>query len=806
MRLKFTGTLTSLFLLLTFPLPAESTLSSLEYLFPDEHLSETDELADCAECDCRPKVRTRNSFYYEVPKDDVPAGTMIDITPSAALQGKVEQQTTQGSNTIPVQQRQHVFPTEDHFMNKSASRSRIYQLKSDEVGKYKSAECSPEQEGYTINFEDIGIIELLHFISKISGVNFIFEKEQLQFNVTMVSQEAMGSEDLTSALLQILKMHGLSVVEQGGTVLIYGNESLSKVSKVITDENVNEACDTAIITRVFRLYNVDPDKIGTIVKPLLSKDAVIEVSLQTRHLIVSDITSNVDKIADLLNALDTPNAAFEIAEYHVQSAYPAALVAYSREILAPLIQNNPMQMIAQPSAHKIFIVSTPYLINKALQILESLDAADVTDVADLPSSSMANNNIFMYKLRYHHGKEISQALQEVGTNLQFANVTNIELINSLYTVQWIEANNSIVVTGTQDAVEKIVMLLEDLDQPPKQVYLEVLIINTTLRNSFDFGVQWIALGDEQDKLAYASGLLSNSQTGTNIQGTSSTQPGARYISANPTNNPPAIPNPGRDVPLPTPSSLAGFSDISNSTSAFGLGIIGNIIKHNGVSFLTLGALVSALEEESDTTIVLNPRIMTEDTQTASFFVGSNIPYQTTSTVVGVTGATTQNIQYEDVGVQLKVTPTIAPNNIVSLQVDQTIAEVVSGQGTTLNPTTEKILASTKVHVPDGCFLVMSGHVRDVTTYTRSGIPCLGTLPLIGPTFSRNIEQREKSNLIMFIRPHVVTNIEESIRLTNEEGYRHNWDSNPASLVDEGPETAPECETYPPIECKRDWEE
>lgn len=751
----------------------------------EEEAADNSEIARRMRCFKKPAGR---GFYYEAPPSEVPAGISIEL-PHSAPEGHTN-----------VHQRAYVLPKEHPkaLLPDSVKRAKVFDLSTDEKTlRHGTPECSASQEGYTVNFENIEVIELLHFVSKISGVNFIYEKEQLNFSVTMVSQEPASAEDLTSALLQILKMHGLSVVEQGGTVLIYDNQMLSRVSRIITDQNVNEACDAAVITRVFRLYNVDPSKISSIVKPLLSKDAIVEVSEQTRHLIVSDITSNVDKIADLLNALDTPNAAFEIAEYSVRSAYPAALVSYAKEILAPLIEGNPLQMTAQPSMQKIFIVSTPYLINKALQILESLDASDITDVADLPATSMANNNIFMYKLRYHDGKEISDALHEIGINLQYAGVTNIELVNTIYSVQWIESNNSIIVTGTQDAVEKVVMLLEDLDQPPKQVYLEVLILDATLRDSLDFGVQWIALGDEQNKLAYASGLLSDPTTSTNIDGSTTTNPGARYVAGNPIANPPLVPNPARDVPLPVPANLSGVVD-SGLTSAFGLGIVGNVLRHKGQSFLTLGALVSALEEESNVNLVLNPRIMTQDTQTASFFVGSNIPYQTTSTVVGVTGATTQNVQYEDVGVQLKVTPTIAPNNLVSLQIDQTVADVTSTAGN-LNPTTEKTLATTRVHVPDGCFLVMSGHIRDKVTHTRSGIPCLGTLPLIGPTFSRNIDQREKRNLIMFVRPHVVSDIQESLDLTNKEGYDHNWNTNPCSLQVPA-EIAPECETYPSVQC------
>lgn len=663
------------------------------------------------------------------------------------------------------------------------------------VPRYDKPNCGAGQEGYTINFKDISVIELIQFISKISNTNYIFNSADLQFTITIVSEDPTSVTDLSAALLQILKTHDLSVSEQGNNVLIYKNQDLASVSTVITDDNVNDACDTAIITRVFRLFNVKPEKVAKIISPLLSRGAVVEPSIETNHLIVTDITANVNKITDLLRALDTPTLSASLEEYTARNADPRALVAFAGEILNLI--SSPEQgvsLVAEPNTGKIFIIGSPFLINKAKQVLASLDVAEVT-VNSLntitqgfsPTTAMENNNFYMYKLKYQNGQEIADALREVGTNLQYTGVGNMDFINTIYSIQWVEVNNSIIVTGTEDSIDKVVALLNDLDQAPKQVYIEVLIIDTFLQNSLDFGVQWIALGEEQNKLAFASGLLANSPPAASLQS------GARTIAAT---DPPAAPLPN-NVPTAVPGNLFNTNiagDVSDLLQAFSFGIIGNVISHGGRSFLTLGALMSALDEEQDTSIVLNPKIMVEDTQPANFFVGQNIPYQTTSTVIQQTGSVTQNIQYEDIGVQLQVTPTISPNNIVTLQINQTVAEVVSTGN--LTPTTNKTLATTRVHVPDGTFLVMSGHVRDQCEYIRSGIPCLGTLPLIGPAFSRTIEARSKRNLIFFIRPKVVTSIQEGVCLTNTEGYEYNWQSSPCSLRDCCGNRAPECESYP----------
>jgi type III secretion protein C len=661
--------------------------------------------------------------------------------------------------------------------------------------------CPNKMDGYTVNFDDICIIQLIKFVSQISDINFIYDTAELKdIKVTIVSEEPATVADLMGTLLQILRMRGFNVVEQGSNVIIHIDQgNVAGISTIITDDNLADACNSSVITRVFRTFNIMPDKVANVIKPLLSKNAIVEVLNETRSLVVSDITANVEKVGDLLKALDTPNSALDIGQYAVKASNPDVLVAYAKEILAPLTADSPVQIIPQPGMNKIFIVGSPYLIQRTMQILESLDSGEITEVMNLPPQAMANNIFYVYKLKYKNGQDIADAVHDIGVNLQYNGVGNEELVSAIYSIQWVDVNNSIVITGTQEAIDKVVALIEDLDVAPDQIYIEVLIIDTTLSNSLDFGVEWIALGNEQNKLAYGTGLVGPPISDMLTQG-------ARTALNS------GVPNAARPPPIGNLDVPMGAQFISGSPTdaAFGLGIIGNIIRHQGKSILTLGALVNALEGEGDTRIVLNPRIMTEDTREANFFVGQNIPYQTTSTIVRDTGSVTQNIQYEDIGIQLRVRPQVGPNRIVTLEIDQAISEVLEKSAPTqlgqvanqfvLAPTTTKTLATTRVHVPDGCFLVMSGHIRDQETDTRNGIPCLGTLPLIGPAFSTTSTSRSKRNLVMFIQPHLITNVHEGIQLTNQEGYNFNWESHPSSIIDCEPRRAPECETYPPLPC------
>ena len=175
--------------------------------------------------------------------------------------------------------------------------------------------------------------------------------------------------------------------------------------------------------------------------------------------------------------------------------------------------------------------------------------------------------------------------------------------------------------------------------------------------------------------------------------------------------------------------------------------------------------------DHDATVVMNPKIISQDGHTSNIFVGQNIPF-VGSFVSNTSNNTLQssNIEYRDVGVNLTLTPTLGTNNIITLEIKQDISEqtanttTVQGQAVNGIQTTHRTMA-TRAHVPDKHFLVLSGMIQETKTHFRSGIPCLGGLPVIGALFSENDRTATKSNVIIFIRPFIIDSFEDYDRLT-----------------------------------------
>ena len=145
----------------------------------------------------------------------------------------------------------------------------------------------------SINFNNVAMIEYIRFMSRISNKNFIFDDEDLQFNVTIVSEEPTTIDNFMAALLQELKIRDLSLIEQGNNIIIHRNPRVRAPARIVADgTELISAKESELVTRVFRLNTLDPIKASEIIRPLLSDDALIEVLRDTNNLIITDLVTN----------------------------------------------------------------------------------------------------------------------------------------------------------------------------------------------------------------------------------------------------------------------------------------------------------------------------------------------------------------------------------------------------------------------------------------------------------------------------------------------------------------------------------
>ena len=369
--------------------------------------------------------------------------------------------------------------------------------------------------------------------------------------------------------------------------------------------------------------------------------------------------------------------------------------------------------------------------------------------AELPAGHIQRTQFLILKLRYRKGDQIVDALTKIAHTLSQTTNINADLLATINSVQFLESTNSLVFTGTPQVIGKIEELVNNIDVPLRQVFIEMLILQTTLDDSLDYGVNWgsrFGGGNSAGAQAFLSNASSiNAMLDTSI--------------------------PGANV---SGSVVAGQIDASATTrkTGYNLGIIGRVLSANGVEHATIAALVTAVHTKTNSDVLLNPKILTEDNTPAEIFVGFNLAFQTQSIANNLGNIVTNNFEFRDVGTRLAVTPLISNDDIVTMQIEMEIDRVVnqttpSGSlvAQTPGPSTSKTTTKTRVHVPNKYFVMISGMIDDEENRTRQNVPCLGSLPILGALFSEITTEYIKNNVIVFIRPEIIDTDEQINHLT-----------------------------------------
>lgn len=708
-----------------------------------------------------------------------------------------------------------------------------------------NSSSTTEPKPILINFNNVAITEYIRFISRLTNKNFVFDENDLQFTVTIVSEEPTTIDNIMTALLQELRIHDLEIIEQDNTLIIHRNNKVASISKVVPeDKSVNDVKHVDLVTKVFRLNTLEADRAAVILKPMVSATALVEVLKDTNHLIITDLASNVREISILLKSLDSPQSGLVIGQYVVVNQPMDALISIAQKIINPLAQDQKISFIPHRAANSIFIVSNPYLVERTIAILKYLDqTAATTQIlnpkdlgfpehaegqwvldkngnwqfvpgpsmhggaspkgnwrlddqgnwyfepgeptggagpdgkwvldkdgnwvfqlnpgksispkkvqrkekisSELPLGHIERTQFSIYKLQFRKGEQIARALSRIAESLYLSNAaTNADLLAAINSVQWIESSNSLIFTGTSDAIVKMRELIIDIDVPLRQVLLEMLILETDIADSLSFSTN-VASRFGGGNTAGAEAFLSGAST------------------------------------LPAGIATSGIGVIPDAggqignVTGFVLGIIGQTITHNGTEFATLGALVKALHTRTLTRIVMNPKVLTEDNSPAEIFVGLNTQFPTQSIANNLGTILTQNFEFRDVGTSLKVTPMIGNNDVITLEIQEEVSSIVSGgvtASTTLTnqvigPTTKINRTTTKVHVPNGFFLILSGMLSDQVDRIRTQVPCLGSIPVIGAAFSDKQVKDTRQNLMIFIHPVIIDTEEEIDNITRHE--------------------------------------
>ena len=622
--------------------------------------------------------------------------------------------------------------------------------------------------------------------------------DELEEALKITAKDLKKSGLIDPTLLQSIDT--MRVVELTNSVIFTGTlESLEKTKEIISTIDVKgerEELEQGFAGQNFFIYKVryvsiqellrllnnvalNLEKEGTEKsKGLLKAIKTAKEIKETHSLLFTGSPAVLEKLQELLKQLDTPGGlgegelGREAGDYLV---YKPVNVSGPEliDMMCDFEKNLKQSGVREPNLFQTinnlkYIERTGYIlisgdqksIEKVQELLRKFDVPGLG--AAVTSLTQLETSFLVYKLHYHTGLELQETLKKIGADLSASDPhSGSKLLSAINSIQWIKITNSLLATGSPEVLTQLKELIQNIDVPLRQVFIEVLIIRTTITNNQQFGLQW---GSKIQYLNRFAGGVSNFPTPNEGSSNIALAPALGRVNAV---NTPVV----GDIPNPfTVSSTGAASEIS-TPGGFDLGVIGDIILHRGKTFISLASLVTALQGDSDAVIVMNPKIIAQDNQQSTLFVGQNIPF--TGSQVTITGGASQtvqgNIEYRDVGTNLTITPILGTNDIVTLDISNEITRQVentTGQGANLQGLqTTRTSLNTRVHVPSKHFVALSGMITDTKTHFKSGIPCLGGLPVVGALFSENDRLNARDNLIFFIRPVIIDSIEEYEQIT-----------------------------------------
>jgi general secretion pathway protein D len=279
--------------------------------------------------------------------------------------------------------------------------------------------------------------------------------------------------------------------------------------------------------------------------------------------------------------------------------------------------------------------------------------------------------------------------------------------------------NTVLIVATPSEYSIIEQALKKLDVASRQVMIEVTIAEVKLTDQLQFGVDWLFKGGAP------SGRGS----------------GGLFLQSQPFN--PA-------TPLPTSAAGAVASGLAAAAQGFSY-IINNANFPGGVQ-----AVLRLLDSYGNTKVISNPHLAALDNQKATIKSGNRIPVNQQTIVGNTTNAVTTTSQYIDTGVLLQVTPHINEGGLVTLDVQAEVSSPGNPANPGEAPPIDTRSVQTLIAVPSGQTMVMGGLIQEQKGNTSAGLPLLDRIPLLGGLFGNQTLTNNRTELVLFITPRVVS--------------------------------------------------
>ena len=544
----------------------------------------------------------------------------------------------------------------------------------------------------TLNLKNAELLTFIETVSQATGKNFIIDP-QVQGKVNVISSTEIDNEELYHLFLSVLRVHGYIAVEGDDFTKILPQSNLKENSSFISSTS-----NDIIVTTTIAIANVPANQLVPVLRPIISQYGLLAAYTPSNSIVVTDTQANISRLNKVITELDK-----EIDDDYEVIALKNSSAEEIAQVIKSLFPDNqatiPLTLAVDKSNNQIIVGGAPAKRLKVRFLVKELDKVQ----------NKEGETSVVY-LRYANASEILPILQNIVTLVDDSNDAATESIKT--SIQADESTNAIIITASISSTNNIKNVIRLLDIRKAQVLIEAIIVEISSSDANELGIQWLAKGGS------GIGL-------TNFNGA---------------------------IPALLSATTGDASNIANALN-------------KGVSFATgsfdssdnsgFGGILNALAGSGKANILSTPSIVTLDNEEAMIMVGQEVPFITNTEIKSVGSNPFQNFERKDVGLTLTVKPQINEGDTIKLDIEQEISNILPGSNAS-DLVTSKRKINTSVMVSNNKILVLGGLMDDTVIDSESKVPWFGDLPILGDAFTYKTKKTEKRNLLIFIRPTILT--------------------------------------------------
>jgi len=569
------------------------------------------------------------------------------------------------------------------------------------------------------SFDNVNLVSVMNIISQEIRRNIIIDNN-IETKVSLIINHPLNDKKIISSLQNSLSLNDLALFEkENGDLLI------KKINNIKLDAPVAKKGLSGFQIFIVRLRETDPNLMASYLSQFFPSINSISPSPNAKSITFVGNDNDYRRLLTLIKSYDVKQKMFS-SEIKIKNSKSSEVFAVLKSLLDSgswlVSPKNDVSITNLDKLNSIYISAPQKALEQIQKFISDFDKVVVeketvkNDDNIIINAKQNEDNVLLNKfgfdvvdLKFASSSEIQETINNVINNSSYTYNDNSSISSRPISIQSYSSGNQLIVSGFLENRKEILKLIEILDKPSKQVFVEAIVAELSSSKAKELGLQFSGSSGKAGLT-----ILNSNSLGANIAG-------------------------------------GDFTSFVNDG-------IGLTLGPGAKQITSIGALINIIENDGNSEILATPTLLAMNNKEAQILVGSNIPIITgkyTSNSSEGANSPFQTISRQDVGIIFKIKPVIGLDEFITIEMQQEVSELDTSSALASDVVTTKRAISTSAIVKTGKTLAIGGLINETTQYLGAKLPILGDLPGLKELFNQRRVSRSKRNLVIFLKPTIV---------------------------------------------------